>query len=308
MDKKLYVITVISNPVRYRSRYDLYNKFAKHVEDSGAILITAEMAYGDRDFAITEPGNPYHLQLRSRHELWHKENMMNLALARLPADAEYIAWIDADITFSRPDWVSETVELLQHYDVIQMFEYATDLGPNFEPLKTHKSFVSQWCESESGLDRNQEYHAWHPGYAWAARREAIDRLGGFFDEAILGSGDRHMACSLIGDVSASFYPDMDNCCPELKSHLLAYQHRANKYINRNIGFMPGTILHHWHGKKKDRGYGDRWKNLTDNKFNPVTDIYRDTQGLYQLTDEKPRLRDGIRRYFRSRNEDDISLG
>lgn len=307
MDKNLHVITVISNPVRYKSRYDLYNKFAKHIEDSGAILTTVEMAYGDRDFAITDSSNPRHIQLRSRHELWHKENMMNIALNRLPPDAKYVAWIDADIAFVRPDWVNETVEQLQHYDVIQMFEYATDIGPNFQPMKTHKSFMSQYCEEQSGLDRNQEYHAWHPGYAWAARIDALDKMGGFFDVGIMGAGDRNMACALIGRVSDSFYPTMDENCPELRDMMIAYQDRAVKNINYNVGYMDGTILHYWHGKKKDRGYQNRWTHLIDNQFNPHRDIYKDRQGLYQLSDEKPKLRDGIRRYFRSRNEDDISL-
>ncbi|WP_205249362.1 hypothetical protein, partial [Escherichia coli] len=91
-------------PVRYKSRYDLYKKFEKYVKDSGAILYTTEMAFGDRPFEITEANNHQHIQVRSFHELWHKENMLILAIANLPADWEYVAWVDADIVFSRRDW------------------------------------------------------------------------------------------------------------------------------------------------------------------------------------------------------------
>jgi len=57
----------------------------------------------------------------------------------------------------------------------------------------------------------------------------------------------------------------------------------------------------------DRHYSDRWKILVDNKYNPESDLKRDAQGLYSLTDRSPGLRDGIRTYFRSRNEDSIDL-
>ena len=107
----LYVVTCISNPVRYKTRYDLYRKFAKHMADSPNVeLYTTEMAFGNRAFEITERDNPRHIQVRSFYELWHKENMLNLAIQRLPEDWEYVAWIDADILFNRPDWAQETVE------------------------------------------------------------------------------------------------------------------------------------------------------------------------------------------------------
>src|SRR5229473_1294403 len=103
--KELHIITAISNPCRYRTRYDLYRRFAKYVAESGARLTTVEAAFGERDFAITEPGRPDHVQLRTSHEIWHKENLINIGITRLPADWEYVAWVDADVAFARPDWV-----------------------------------------------------------------------------------------------------------------------------------------------------------------------------------------------------------
>jgi hypothetical protein len=54
-------------------------------------------------------------------------------------------------------------------------------------------------------------------------------------------------------------------------------------------------------------YCDRWKILRDNDYDPSTDIVRDWQGVWQLAGNKPRLRDDIRAYFRTRNEDDPGL-
>jgi len=142
-DDKLYVIAVVSNPVRYHSRYRLYRAFEKHVADAGAILLTVEMAFGGRPFEVTQAGNPLHVQLRSDFELWHKENLINIGISRLPVEAQYIAWIDADVTFARPDWAQETIQQLQHYAVVQMFSQSTDLGPNHEPFEN----AIGWIES-----------------------------------------------------------------------------------------------------------------------------------------------------------------
>lgn len=142
----LDVITVISNPVRWRSRYDLYRAFAKHMDDSGVRLTTVELAYGDRPFEITECDTASHVQFRTRSELWHKENLINLGISRLPADWKYVAWIDADIQFARMDWAQETLHQLQHYALVQPWSHAQDLGPKHEPMDRHSSFC--YCNAE----------------------------------------------------------------------------------------------------------------------------------------------------------------
>ena len=81
---RLHVVTAISNPCRYASRYRLYRAFEKHMADSGAILTTVECAFRDRPFEITEPDNRFHIQVRTNDDLWHKENLLNLGISRLP--------------------------------------------------------------------------------------------------------------------------------------------------------------------------------------------------------------------------------
>jgi hypothetical protein len=297
----LDVVTVISNPVRYKTRYRLYKQFEKHVLDSGARLTTVEIAYANREFEITSASNPRHVQLRSPYELWHKENMLNIGINRLPSDWEYVAWIDADLMFARPDWVQETIQQLQHYAVIQMFATCMDLDPNYNPFFTHKGFVYSYQNKLAGGDA---YEFWHPGYAWAARREAIDGMGGLIDWAILGAADHHMATALIGNVLKSCHGGMSS---GYRDSLLRWQAEADKHIRRNIGYMEGVILHYWHGKKRDRNYIGRWEVLVKNGFDPRYDIKKDWQGLWQLTDRSIALRDGIRTYFRQRNEDSIDF-
>jgi hypothetical protein len=313
----LYVLAVISNPIRFKSRYHLYQQFVKHAEDAGAIVYTVEQAFGQRDFEITDANNPHHIRVRTDHELWHKENLINIGISRLPPEAQYIAWVDADISFVRPDWVEETVHQLQHHWFVQMFSHATDMGPRHQPLQLHHGFVYSWynnnLETPPGVPgeyytvADAGLHKWHPGFAWAAHREALDHVGQLIDWAILGSADRHMACALIGKARVSLYPNMSASCPEYVERLIEWEARCTRYIKHDVGYVEGMVLHYWHGKKKDRGYVDRWKVLVDNKFNPNTDVKYDSQGLLQLSDTNLGLRDGIRKYLRGRNEDSIDL-
>lgn len=308
VDAPLYVVTPIVNPSRYRSRYALYRDFAKYITDAGAVLYTVEAAYGEREFEVTDAANPRHIRLRTRDEVWHKENLINIGVSRLPADWKYVAWIDADVQFARPDIVVETVHQLQHHSVVQMFSQATDLGPKHETLASFQGFVAQWKRRNGQAPSNmEEYGVWHPGYAWACRRDAWDHLGGLIDFGIVGSGDRYMACGLIGEIAQSLSPEIIQDCPTYSEWCFEWQSRAENYVKRNIGFVDGLLLHYFHGAKRNRGYMNRSAILWNNSFDPARDIKRDWQGLWQLTDQKPGLRDELRAYFRSRDEDNTSV-
>lgn len=101
------VITVLFNPIKYKSRYELYHKFDEHMTQSGVTLLTVECIYDCNDelglpqqkFEITRANDPRHLQIKAPSILWLKENLINIAAKRLPSYIEYIAWLDADIEF-----------------------------------------------------------------------------------------------------------------------------------------------------------------------------------------------------------------
>lgn len=296
---KLYVIAVVSNPCRYLKRYHLYRKFEQEMKEAGAQLLTVECAFGDRHFEVTEAGNPMHVQLRTSDELWHKENMINIGISRLPFDWEYVAWIDADVTFYNKDWLNETLQQLQHHHVVQMFQSAIDYGPHGEVIQTHAGFGFSHVQRRC---RGPGYAFWHPGFAWAASRRAINHLGGLIDAnpCVLGSGDHSMALALVNRAVES-YPSYVH--ENYKKCILEWERRAEIYIKRDIGFVPGTIGHFYHGSKKNRKYQERWQIIPHHRFDPYVDLKKDWQGLYQLNDNNIKLRDDIRTYFRQRNED-----
>jgi hypothetical protein len=305
----LHVIAVISNPIRYTSRYELYKKFELHCLTNPFVrLHTVELAFGRRPFEITDSNNLEHIQLRTYEEIWHKENMINLGVQRLPADWKYVAWIDADVEFQRKDWAQETIQQLQHYMMVQMFQNAIDLGPSGETLGIHQGFAWSYLSGKPKPTKQKtgyySYPHWHPGYAWAMRREAWEALGGLYDVSVLGSGDHLMAWAMLGENQLP-----GTMSPGYIKSLVDWQGRCERLMNKDLGFVPGSLVHFFHGKKRDRRYQSRWQILESSQFDPFLDLKRDWQGVYQLdVDGTPRmikLRDDIRAYFRSRNEDSI---
>jgi len=303
--KTLDVVAVVSNPCRYQSRYRLYRDFAHRVLQTGARLTTVEAAFGDRPYEVTDSHNPRHVQVRTAHELWHKENLINLGISKLPLDWEAVAWVDADLTFARPDWVEETLKQLDHYHVVQMFSHAQDLGPNHETLNNFTSFGYCYTHNFPVNFGGKPYTYWHPGFAWAARREFIDRVGGLMDWTLLGAADHMMAIAVIGHPAAIPTPVRQKC-PNYLALAEAWKMHASS-MTANLGYVPGTIMHHFHGAKRNRKYVERWEVLYSNSYDPLVDIKRDWQGVLQLSGNKPKLRDDIRTYFRQRNEDSIDV-
>ena len=325
----LHVVTTYSNVFRFYSRQKLYQRFEKMCSDAGAILTTVELALRDRHFEITDPNNPQHVQLRSPAEMWHKENLINVGISRLPADWEYVAWIDADVEFARPDWATETIQQLQHYKLIQMFSHAMDLVPdpsspghayapsNFQFRGFMYSYLNNGChpwfpslntpaaktvKEQGGTSGAGAY--WHPGFAWAGRRSAISDLGMLGVRSPLGAADYYMAAALVGSLDKVM---LRSYTPDYQQYWNNWQDNAQRKITvSDIGYMPGFLMHHFHGPKAKRRYETREQILVDEKFEPSRDLKLDPQGVLDFTGNKPKLEVKIREYFRQRDEDATS--
>lgn len=302
-DSRLHVCSVVFNPQRFRTRWKLYERFAKWITSSGAQLYTVEAAFGNRGFVVTDPQNPHHVQVRIRDEMFVKENLLNLGFQRMPETAKYLAWVDADISAARPDWADEIVQTLQHHAVVQPWTHAFDLGPNHEPIESHNSFAWQWAQVRH-IKPAKYGGKWHPGLAFAFRREVLEELGGLLDVCITGGGDWLMAWAMLGEVEQHTWKDWS---PGFRSALAEFQKRALRVIKKDIGYVDGTIFHHWHGPKKARQYDTRERILVDYQFDPAKDLLRHVDGGLGLVDdgsERIRLmKEALRRLGKARNED-----
>lgn len=298
----LYVITALNNSRRYKRRWELYQKFAEHLKQfPNVVHYTIELVFADRDPVVTEDNNPRHIRLRSDSEVWVKENLINVCVSRLPSDWRYVAWIDADVRFLNKDWSYETVQMLQHHPIVQLFQTCGDMGPDGHIFKLHHSFA--WEYQQGKPYRSKGYEFWHPGYAWAATRDAWNTMGGLPDWNILGSGDTMLSMAVVGMVEKGFCHEIS---PAFTKHAFAYQKKCEP-LHKNMGYVNGTIVHSWHGQKKNRKYIERWRILVKHSFDPVEDIVRDYQGIINICEHKPYLKQDISKYFRERNEDSIDF-
>jgi hypothetical protein len=291
----LYVILPYFNYCGFKRRRDLFVDFIDRYGKEPGIKIVVAEAVGKAPL----PKLPVfkHLKFQTESPLWIKENLINLATHQLPSSWKYMAWIDADLLFLNADWVEDTIEALQTADFVQMWQTAVNLGPYGEAMKIDKSFGYMHVKSGRPYTQTDKYGFWHPGYAWATKREVMNHLGGILDWAILGSADRHMALALINRVEWSAPGTIH---PNYKAMLLQYQD-ACKHMT--LSYVPGTILHLWHGRLEDRKYRERWDILTKNQFDPATDAVFTKKGVLVLTEKGKRLEKELLEYFVGRKED-----
>lgn len=333
-DETLHVATCYSNPFRWQTRRELANDFRRHMDQSPNVqLYFGELAYGDRPHEVTDVLTPGDIQLRTASALFHKENILNRVIQHFPPNWKYGMWCDADFHFTRHDWALETIHQLQHYDWVQPFSSYADLtggnyGQQHQPQRINTSFAYSYVSSGFQLPPGFQNGGWKipggvdigyygamaapgaqrgvgaTGGAWAFKRTAFDTVGGLLDVCILGHGDWFMTFGLVGEDA----PDMhvDGYSDDYRSYILAWQKNAAK-LKKNIGYTDCFAIHHFHGSKMRRAYASRDTILVKNQFSPSTDLKRDYQGIWQLTLEKPSLRDDINRYFVSRSEDDPGM-
>ena len=295
IEQKLNVIIVVSNPCLYAKRYILLKEFVKRIEEEeeDVILYIVEMAYKKQKFIVTDPGNKRHLQVRCDVPLWHKENMINLGVKLLPAGYKAFAWIDADIEFDSPTWAKDTLRILNgSKDIVQLFSHAIDMYRDETNIHIFNGFGYSFCKKKKYTAGGSDF--WHPGFAWAMTRKAYEKVG-IYDRAILGSGDNVIALSLINKVDAQ----TSEYSQEYKDDMLAYQSKAK---GLRVGYTPGIIRHYYHGSKKNRQYGERWKILI--KYNYVPSMIDYVDGIIVPGVSFPQeFSDEILQYFFDRNED-----
>lgn len=301
IEEKLNVIIVISNPCLYAKRYILLKEFVKRMEEEEehVNLFIVEMIYENQKFIVTNKKNKNHLQVKTDVPIWHKENMINLAVKYLlPSNYKAFAWVDADVEFENNSWAMDTLKILNGCkDVVQLFSHCVDMSNENTNLNIFNSFGYSFNKEKKFTTKGQDY--WHPGYAWAITKKAYDKIGGIYDKGILGSGDSIMALAFINKAESM---NNINYSDDYNNSMLEYQLKASKL---RLGYVPGVIRHYYHGSKKNRQYTERWKLLMKHNYSPIEHLTYDKQGILIPTETFPfDFKEDIMNYFRERKEDD----
>jgi hypothetical protein len=306
-DEILHVIGVISNPVRYHSRYRLFRQWREEMLKTPNVrLHVVEAVYGDRHpECAPEAGQDYDfLPVKITSEIWLKENLINLAVKNsLPKDWKYMAWVDCDVHFRDKGWAMAALQQLQHHNVIQPWSDAVDLDFYGGIHQHFKSFGSLFAKMKPMWHHKAKpgYDYAHTGFAWCCTRYFYENVEKLLDFCIIGSGDHHMAWAMVGKIEGTIHSKV---CDNYMKLCKAWQEKARYACAEMVGYVHGRIEHQFHGPKARRQYWSRWDILLNHKYDPTKDLAYDSQGILQLKG-KPLMERDVMLYNRARLEDSI---
>jgi hypothetical protein len=280
------LVTCLFNPAGYSRTKSKYREFRENLQNIP--LVTVELSW-DGKF---ESADGIHLHADSSNILWQKERLINIGIDALPDQCDKVAWVDADLIFTNPNWVNEADKVLESKQIVQLFERVINLGPDRNPVDSVESWGSACQREEPDIVKH------HVGHAWAVRRDLLK--DGLYDRMIIGGGDWLMADAWFGRGDQGVLSLLP---PRLKRDFQDWNRVNFPDPVRDIGCVPGEILHLYHGDKSQRRYNSRYQVLWQNDFDPVIDIEKNSDGVWAWATKKTGLADGVKKYFQVRNED-----
>ncbi len=300
----LWVVTAYFNPESFRSKRENCDRFRASLDAAGIPLLAVECAFDDRPFDLAP--SPSVLHVRGRDVMWQKERLLNLAIAALPGAARKVAWLDADVLFENPGWAAEASRRLDEVPVVQPFDRAVRL-PRGESAddgsgESYPGFAAVAAARPHQLLAGDFAAHGHTGFAWAARREVLDGTG-LYDACIAGSGDHMMAHAFCGDWTSACVDRIIGAATRHRDYFVNWCRTVYRRVRARVGFVPGAVLHLWHGEVSDRRYVDRNRELAAFGFDPARDIRVGVTGCWEWASRKPELHRWARAYFGRRRED-----
>jgi hypothetical protein len=285
---KLAVISCFYSFSGYKRPVQNLHRFLRQMAREGVAVFGAEAHLPNRPPHTKSRSNWQHIRVdRNSQVLWHKEALLNLAEKQVPDEYDAIAWVDADLWFSNPNWVADTESALENADVVQLFEKA------YWTSETGTVELTKPCVPLARLTPNWRSH---PGFAWAMRREHWHKLGGLYPFALSGGGDSVMSLAFQGD------PLWARLRDHLGTNPTPYAEWAERARGTRLGYTPGGCYHEWHGTRKDRNYVGRAKAVA--QISVGHDLILGPNGLPMWTpNADPATVKSVADYFTQRNED-----
>lgn len=303
------IISCFFNPTNNPYRLKAFNRFYEDIKHLNHQIV--ECVIGDSTPQLSSSKNI--TTVYTKNTLWHKESLLNHVIANLDKKYKYVFWVDADVIFTNKNWLVDAVEVLQHKNLVQLFEYCVHLdkdekSPSFDTKKYEKScFNTNMAERHSKMwrsfaanyvtkpffakDNNYNLHG-HVGFAWGAKREVLD-LVPLYDRALVGGADHIIAHAAAGHIP-------HNCITKsFTEDIEAVEEWSRKFfsvVGGSVGYVSGTLYHIWHGDLESRQYLKRIK-----EFTPISKqiVDKDSNGLHVTHDDSY-----VRNYFDNREVKD----
>jgi hypothetical protein len=138
------------------------------------------------------------------------------------------------------------------------------------------------------------------GMAWAFRRELFaDR--GFYDAWIIGGGTRVHLFAAYGywqEAARAF-----RFHPAMCEHYRSWVNEFYADVRGKWGYVPGFIMHLWHGSMAQRKHRQRYEDFFQFDFDPTADLACDEYGSWRWNSDKPAMHQYVRNYIAGRQED-----
>jgi hypothetical protein len=297
----LYIIVPYFNFIKYKSGVENLELFIKNSKKySNAKVVLIEGVYNKDSELNDYSGEIFkHIKVNVENVMWIKENLINIAISKLPDDWEYVGWIDRDIEFENDNWVNECIEKLKSCDLLQPWrecifldKYGKPKQEDYFNSKNIKKKILSQCYIYSESIKNDEYFE-HPGQAWCCNRKFYNKIGKLCDKAIVGGGD-----SLIMVAIKKLY----NACDY--SYISKYLKKYSDDLeDTKICYLDQAIYHHYHGSLENRSYKNRYNILHRFRYNPDIHLTYNEDGVLKFTETGMVFEHQIKNYFFNRKED-----
>jgi len=283
------------NPQRSQSRIRCYEQFARQFPRIGLVMFAAEGSLDDR----WEIPGAWRYDIDPEACLFAKENLINLAIARLPDRFDHVVWIDSDVLMLNHDYVDRLSQSLEKSPVVQAFQ-------ELRYISRDGGWQTDWRSSIGYINAKNktsvaEPKEGYPGLAWAARRELLANIGGIYDRVITGGGDVAWCCGMWGDLRPNYTKQWSQA---LVADVRRWAAAAKPQIT-GVGYVQARGVHLYHGTLKHRQYSRRNEILGEVGYDPQLHLEYAENGTLRWSAAAPKsLRDGVREYMLGRKEDE----
>lgn len=277
------------NACEYKTPLANALKVVGDLRQAGIPLYLVELCYGDQPGAMPEPT----MRLRARSWMFHKENLFNVITPHIPAQYTKLIYLDNDVRFNCADWLDRASRVLDRCDVMQPMDWCYWSDTHNRQAMAVRVVRQDWCDPGSG----------HPGFAVGARREWLESVGGFFEQAFTGSGDaclwhaigasiwnhhQNRHCGYAEDQTQRWLTKFPGYA-EYVAHMKKHPPRVGYTLACSIGHMP-------HGTHKNRRYWERVDGLPAG-----LQTVRNNNHIHEWRNPADQKR--AEEYFRGRKED-----
>jgi hypothetical protein len=314
MSASVWVVSSYYNPARYRRRKYNFDIFRQQI---GLPLLVVEMSTAD-SFELSADDADIIVRVSNGGELWQKERLLNIAIARLPPEAEIVAWVDCDVIFGDAGWHQQLDERTRDGALVQCFSDLLDLPETWKPSVDRLDFdctptgysIVEIMKNEPDAEdfvpnTTRGFRHSLCGLAWACRRDHILKYG-LYDAMIVGSGDRALAFAAVGRFEEAI--QATKMTRRRAAHYLPWAKSFHAASN-GVANIPGRLFHLWHGQISDRRYLERHQILGKMKFDPTKDLAKNDDGAWIWTaGASEEVKQFLREYFANRAEDGPMAG